>query len=137
MTKINIALTQGALSTECRHESGVTLFTSAPKDNGGTGSMFSPTDLVAAALGSCVLTLMGLMARALNLELLHTSAEVEKHMVASPHRRIGKIAVHVRSKLQTTPEFQAKLEAAGRSCPVHASLHPDVVQEITFSWGVS
>ncbi|MDE3045684.1 MAG: OsmC family protein [Verrucomicrobiota bacterium] len=135
MTK-TIFTYQGELRTVCRHESGVELVTDAPKDNQGKGESFSPTDLVAVALASCMLTLMGIAARKLGIDLKGMTAEAEKEMAAHPSRRIGKLVVRIRCPLALSPEQRAKLEQAALTCPVHASLHPDIKQEIDFVWGL-
>lgn len=126
----------GELSTRCvLSDTGAEIVTDAPKDNFGKGQMFSPTDLVAAALGSCVLTLIGIVAKKLSVDVSGMSVTVEKEMAAKPVRRIGKIVVHVRIPGPFTEDIKQKLEKAGRECPVHHSLHPDTMQEIHFNWG--
>jgi len=134
MTQVKI-LYSHFLRTECLHESGAHFPTDAPKDNGGQGSTFSPTDLIGTALGSCMLTLMGIQAKKLGFALEHTTAEVEKQMAPDLPRRIGKLIVRIRSSMELTSEIRAKLEQAALTCPVHASLHPSIEQQITFEWG--
>ncbi len=134
MTKLK-ATYLGDLRTQCIHENGAVLEMEAPKDNQGKGENFSPTDLLAISLGSCILMLMGISARQLGLELKGATAEVEKEMTLSP-RRIGRIVVRIRSKLAPTPEERKKMEEMALSCPVHASLHPDIRLEIDFVWGL-
>lgn len=134
MTKTKI-IYRGDLRTEAVHESGAVLATDAPKDNQGKGEMFSPTDLLAVALASCMLTLMGIAARKLGIDLKGTTAEVEKEMHVEP-RRIGRLIVRVRSPLMPPPEARAKLEQVALTCPVQASLHPEIKQEIDFVWGL-
>ena len=124
------------LSTRCvLEDSGAEIITDAPKDNFGRGQMFSPTDLVAASLGSCVLTLIAIVAKKLSVDVSHMSAIVEKEMAAKPYRRIGKITVKVHCPRSFSEDIQQKLEKAGRECPVHHSLHPEIIQQIEFSWG--
>jgi putative redox protein len=136
MAKIEIFYT-GNLSTRCIHtENGAEIVTDAPKDNQGRGEMFSPTDLVAAALGSCVLTLMGIMANKLKVDISGAKADVEKEMSKDSPRRIVKISVKVSCPKDFSSEIKAQLEKAGGHCPVHHSLHPDISQQIHFSWGV-
>lgn len=126
----------GDLSTRCIHEdSGEQLFTDAPKDNQGQGKRFSPTDLLAAALGSCVITLMGIQARRLNVPLTHLEASVTKEMTLAPPRRIGKITLTLTSSHTYSAEVTQKLEAAGRGCPVAESLHPNIEVVYHFQWG--
>ena len=134
MTMIKLTY-QGNLRTRCTHESGSELITDAPKDNEGKGENFSPTDLVAVALASCMLTLMGIAARKLGIDFQAT-AETEKEMALRPFRRIGKLTVRIRCPLALNPEERAKLEQAALTCPVHASLHPEIKQEIDFIWGL-
>ncbi len=133
MTKMK-ATYCGDLRVHCSHESGAVLETDAPKDNHGKGENFSPTDLIPIALASCMLTLMGIAARKLGVDLPEATIDVDKEMAGSP-RRIGRIALRFRSSLAPNPEVRAKLEQAAISCPVHYSLHPDIVFDIDFSWG--
>ena len=115
--------------------SGTSLDTDAPKDNQGRGESFSPTDLVSAALGTCILTVMGITARRLGVDMSGASASVDKTMVADPARRIGELSVRIAVPTAVSTEDQAKLERAALTCPVHKSLHPDVQMPITFEWG--
>lgn len=126
----------GSLRTLCTHESsGQTLQTDAPVDNHGKGEYFSPTDLVATALGSCLLTIMGIAAEKHQLEITGARASVEKIMSTTPPRRITALKVFLHIPYSFSPEVQAILEKAALSCPVHASLHPDIKQDIIFTWG--
>ena len=135
MAEIDITY-EGDLSTRCVHTgSGSEIITDAPKDNQGLGRFFSPTDLVAAALGSCVLTLMGIAAKKLKVDIKGTTARVVKEMQSAPSRRIGLLKVEVRCPHAFSPEITEQLIRAGKGCPVHESLHPDTRQEFTFSWG--
>jgi putative redox protein len=133
MVEIQV-LYEGDLHTRCSHgPSGRTLETDAPKDNEGRGESFSPTDLLATALGSCMLTVMGILARRKGWKLDGARARVEKHMVAAPVRRIGKLVVEL--DLPAVPEdARAPLERAAHTCPVHKSLHPDVEVDLRFRW---
>jgi putative redox protein len=115
--------------------SGVALATDAPKDNQGRGESFSPTDLVATALGSCMLTVMGILARSLNVDIVGTTATVEKAMASAPTRRIERLAVTIRVPHRLSEEDRQRLERAAHSCPVHQSMHPDVQMPIDFIWG--
>lgn len=134
MTKIHIDYL-GNLHTRCTHEpSGATIETDAPTDNGGKGEAFSPTDLFATSLGSCILTIMGLAAKKIPVDLKGISADVEKLMIATPERRVGKLIVNINCSEQYTPEVQYALEEAAKHCPVHKSLHPDIELDITFKW---
>jgi putative redox protein len=133
MTKIK-ATYRGDLRVECKHQSGVCLETDAPKDNEGKGENFSPTDLLPAALATCMLTLMGVAARKLDVDLKGSSIDVDKEMFSAP-RRIGRIVIRFHSILSPSAEVREKLEKAALSCPVHYSLHPDIIQDIHFTWG--
>lgn len=113
--------------------SSATLSTDAPKDNEGLGRYFSPTDLVATALATCILTTMGIVARRHGIELKGASAKVEKHMQASP-RRIARLPVELHVAGAFTAEQKKLLEATAHACPVHKSLHPDIDAPITMHW---
>lgn len=122
----------GAKKVKLTHgPSGEILVTEAPKDNGGEGKSFSPTDLVAAAFGSCVLTTIAIVAERLGIEISGMSMRVEKHMSQDP-RRVGNIPLEVHLPRALSEDDRAKVERAGRACPVHKSLHPDVQAEIAF-----
>jgi putative redox protein len=124
----------GALCCTAVHgPSGSTLQTDAPKDNQGLGRYFSPTDLVATALATCVLTTMGIVARRHGIELTGARVTVEKHMHDQP-RRIGRLPCEVRIAGAFTAEQRRLLEAAAHACPVHKSLHPDVDAPVRFVW---
>ncbi len=127
---------QGELHCKAIHgPSGVELATDAPKDNRGRGESFSPTDLVATALGSCMLTIMGIAARTQNIDISGATAAVEKEMTATPPRRIERLAVRIHVPHSLSPADKEKLEKAAHTCPVHRSLHPDVQIPIVFTWG--
>jgi putative redox protein len=126
---------QGDLHCKAIHSpSGTEIETDAPKDNQGRGESFSPTDLVATALGSCMLTVMGILARTLEIDIAGSTATVEKEMTATPPRRIATLKVKIHVPHAVSVENQQKLERAAHSCPVHRSLHPDVQCVIEFSW---
>ncbi|MGC9159688.1 MAG: OsmC family protein [Terracidiphilus sp.] len=127
---------QGDLRCKAVHGPSQTeLATDAPVDNQGRGESFSPTDLVATALGSCILTIMGIQARTLHLDIAGTTATVEKEMTATAPRRIHRLAVRIRVPHAVSPENRQRLVNAARTCPVHHSLHPDVEKPIEFIWG--
>ncbi|MGD0095967.1 MAG: OsmC family protein [Terracidiphilus sp.] len=127
---------EGDLHCKAVHgPSGTVLSTDAPKDNQGRGESFSPTDLVATALGSCILTILGIQARTLNIDLAGTTATVEKEMTSTAPRMIQRLSVKIRVPHRVSPENQQKLERAAHTCPVHRSLHPDVEKPIDFTWG--
>lgn len=126
----------GDLHTVCRHgPSGSEIGTDAPKDNEGRGQLFSPTDLVAAALGSCMLTVMGIAARRRGVSIEGARASVEKHMAGAPLRRIARLVVRIDLPAGVPAEERQLLERTASVCPVSASLHPDVGVELTFRWG--
>jgi putative redox protein len=136
MTKMKVQYL-GDLRTECTHlESSTKILTDAPKDNEGKGMAFSPTDLLAVSVASCMITLMGIAAKKVGFDLAETTAEVEKEMVTAPVRRVGKLIIRIRCPHLPSPQIREKLEQAALHCPVHASLHPDVKQEIDFVWGL-
>ena len=127
---------EGELHCSCKHgPSGNVIDTDAPKDNQGRGDAFSPTDLVGAALGTCMLTLMGIYARKQNLDITGSRANVTKEMVAAPLRRIGKLTVTISVPQTPAPEHRTALESAANSCPVKQSLHPDVKLDVKFVYG--
>jgi putative redox protein len=126
---------QGDLHCRAVHgPSGAELNTDAPTDNQGRGESFSPTDLVATALGTCMLTVMGIAARTLNIDIAGTKATVEKEMTTAFPRRIARLAVKIHVPHSLSPENSQKLERAAHTCPVHKSLHPDVQTPIEFTW---
>ncbi len=126
---------KGNLRIESTHlQSGTKIETDAPTDNNGKGERFSPTDLVATALGNCMLTIMGIKANQMGISLDSTEIEVEKIMAASP-RRIAEIKVDFfLPKGDFSDKDKKVLEAAARTCPVSQSLHPETKQTITFHW---
>lgn len=127
---------EGDLHCKAVHgPSGTALTTDAPKDNQGRGKSFSPTDLVATALGSCMLTVMGILARTLQIDIAGTTATVEKEMAAAPVRRIQSLKVRIHVPHALSEDNKLKLERAAHTCPVHKSLHPDVDAPIEFTWG--
>ncbi len=126
----------GQKKCEMVHEpSGSLLITEAPKDNGGEGKSFSPTDLVAAAYGSCVVTTIAIVAERGGIDITGMHWRIEKHMQQEP-RRIGDLPLEVHLPARLSDDERAKLERAGRACPVHKSLHPDVKAEIVFIFDV-
>lgn len=123
---------QGTLRTEAMHlQSGNRIITDAPTDNHGKGEAFSPTDLVATALGSCMLTIMGIKADSLGIDITGTSVSVQKIMETSP-RRIGEIIIEIVLPTGIDAEILEKLKDAAHTCPVAKSLHPDLKQTIRF-----
>jgi len=125
----------GDLRTEATHvASQEKLITDAPTDNQGRGEAFSPTDTLCGALGSCMMTIMGIAARThgINLDGLH--ADITKFMVSDP-RRISKIEIRFFGLIEAPDERQkVLLERAARTCPVALSIHPDIIQDVTFDF---
>jgi putative redox protein len=135
MVEIQIAY-QGKLRCIARHvDSGTTLITDAPKDNMGNGESFSPTDLVATALGTCMMTIMGIAAQRMEIDLSGSNVVVTKEMAQLPVRRIARLAVTFNIPAKLTEDQRQKLQNAAMTCPVHKSLHPDVQIPVTFNWG--
>jgi len=124
----------GALRTESEHiQSGSKVITDAPVDNHGKGEAFSPTDTVANAVATCMLTVMGIKAESIGIKIEGATAEVTKTMASNP-RRISQIEVQILFP-DTYPEKETKiLENTGKTCPVLESLHPDIEKKISFSY---
>ena len=133
--QIEIAYQGGLRCCAVHGPSRAELFSDAPVDNHGKGESFSPTDLVATALGTCMLTVMGIYAERHGIELKGATATVAKEMVAAPVRRIGRLTCEIRAPLAADHPQRAALERVALTCPVHQSLHPDVEKPVTFIWG--
>jgi putative redox protein len=128
---------EGSLHCSAVHvPSGATLTTDAPKDNMGLGESFSPTDLVATALGTCILTTMGLVAQRIGVDVTGATARTNKIMSTAGPRRISKLEVQVRIPQSADESTRQRLEQAALHCPVHQSLHPEVQIDIKFAWGL-
>jgi len=126
---------QGGLHCAATHgPSGQNLATDAPVDNGGQGAAFSPTDLVATALGTCMATIMGLVAERNHLDLSGLEVQVIKDMTADPVRRIGSLTTRLvfPAGQPFSSDMRARLEAAAKACPVKQSLHPEVKTPVEF-----
>ena len=126
---------KGDLRCECTHlQSGTVIETDAPTDNRGKGERFSPTDTVCVALGTCIITTMGIRASDMNIELRNTKLEVTKHMLSEP-RRIGKIEIKINfPPVQIEEKDKKVLELIGDNCPVMKSLHPDLEVITQYNW---
>lgn len=125
---------QGNLRTQAIHlQSNNTIITDAPTDNHGKGEAFSPTDLVASSLASCMLTIMGIKADDLGVDLTGTTAQVTKTMQTNP-RAISQLDVGMTFASKFDDRTQTILKHAALTCPVAKSLHPDIVQNVTFNW---
>ncbi|MBW2962858.1 OsmC family protein [Mesonia aestuariivivens] len=125
---------QGNLRTTCEHiKSKANFLTDAPVDNKGKGEAFSPTDIVATALASCMLTIIGIKAEQSDFSIVDAYAEVTKTMATEP-RRISKLEVHLYFMQSYTQKQKKMIEHAAKTCPVHFSLHPDIEKIITFNY---
>lgn len=124
----------GDLRTESVHiQSGEHIITDAPVDNHGKGQAFSPTDMVTNAAGSCAMTIMGIKANELGVDLVGSTIEVYKEMQADP-RRIKKITLHMTMVSTANEKERVILERVAMHCPVLLSLHPEIEKEVTFTW---
>ena len=126
---------EGELRCRATHgPSGTELLTDAPVDNCGKGESFSPTDLVATALGTCMATTMAIFAQRHGVELRGMRITVQKEMVLAPTRRIGRLTTAIHIPHPADHPQREVLERAALTCPVHASLHPDVEKPLVFHW---
>ena len=125
----------GGLRCEAVHgPSGGTFLTDAPVDNHGRGEAFSPTDLLAAALGTCMLTVMGIYAERHGISLAGARASMQKEMTSEGVRRIRRISVRIELPVSSEHTHRLALERAALSCPVHQSLHPEIEKPVEFVW---
>ncbi len=127
---------EGDLRTVALHiASGTTIETDAPVDNQGKGQRFSPTDLVATALGSCMLTIMGQKARDHKIDLKGTRIEIQKIMKAEPRKMSGiTLTFHLPDNLRLNEKQIIILQRAAETCPVMLSIHPEIEVEVNFNW---
>jgi uncharacterized OsmC-like protein len=126
---------EGGLRCRASHgPSGTTLVTDAPVDNHGKGESFSPTDLVATALGGCMMTIMGIVADRHGLDLAGMTAETVKVMSDAAPRRIASLKTTITIPLPADHESRPVLEQAAVTCPVHKSLHPEIDAAVEFVW---
>jgi uncharacterized OsmC-like protein len=132
MVKISISYTGGLHCLAEHGPSHATLETDAPVDNQGKGESFSPTDLVATALGTCMATIMGIYARQNGIDLEGMRLEVTKEMTQSAPRKIARLATDI--WMPSGVAHNPALEHAALACPVHQSLHPDVEKPVSFHW---
>src|SRR3954454_19271516 len=134
MVEISIRYTGDLHCSAIHGPSRSEIATDAPVDNQGKGEAFSPTDLVATALGTCMITIMAMAARKHGIELAGTTVSVSKEMSAEAPRRIARLTSEIHVPLpESCPQRQA-LEAAALGCPVHRSLHPEVEKPVKFFW---
>ena len=132
MVRIDVSY-QGGLRCEAVHgPSGTKLVTDAPVDNHGKGESFSPTDLVATALGTCISTIMGIVAEREKINLGGLRIAVQKEMSADPPRRIARLVTRIVMPQGLTEQQRAKLEKAAHTCPVHRTLQGNVDIPIEF-----
>ena len=125
----------GQLRCEATHDpSGVEIITDAPTDNHGRGESFSPTDLVAAGLGVCMLTTIGIATQNEQINLGGSRVYVEKHMSADPPRRIAKIVVRIEFVAGIAEDQRPRIEHIARTCPVAKSIHPDISVDVQFTY---
>ena len=126
---------QGNLRTMANHiNSGNTLITDAPTDNNGKGEAFSPTDLVATSLASCMITIMGIKARDKGIDIEGIESEITKIMESNP-RRIKEIKVVIKMPtIEISHSDRKLLEKVAKTCPVAMSIHPDIIQTVSFIW---
>lgn len=124
----------GDLRTSSIHlQSGTEILSDAPTDNNGKGEAFSPTDLVANAVGSCMMTIMAIKSRDLDIDLTGSTIEVTKIMQSEP-RKIAKLQLVLNMSVAVDEKSKIILERTGMNCPVLLSLNPDIDKEITFNW---
>lgn len=124
----------GELRTTSVHlQSGTEILSDAPTDNHGKGEAFSPTDLVANSLGTCMVSIMAIKSKDLNVDLTGSTVEVTKIMQAEP-RKIAKIVVVLNMSIAVDEKTRTILERVAMNCPVLLSLHPDIEKDVTFNW---
>ncbi len=127
---------EGGLHTQAVHgPSTATLETDAPVDNQGKGEAFSPTDLLATSLASCMLTTMAIVGEREGWRLDGSTARVEKHMELEPRRRVGRVVVELELPSGLPAIAHTRLEEVARGCPVAASIHPDTTVDLRMVWG--
>lgn len=135
MTRIDVRY-EGDLQCEAVHgPTGTTLRSDAPPDNEGLGRTFSPTDLLAVSLGTCIATVMGIVARRHEVDLSAMRVTVVKEMTNHPVRRVARLRTVVHVPVDPPERAKVVLERAAHHCPVHASLHPEVDVPILIRWG--
>ena len=125
----------GELRTSCIHlQSGTEILTDAPTDNHGKGEAFSPTDLLATALGSCMISIMAIKSKDLNVDLKNATVEVTKIMQAEP-RKIARIEIIMNMNITVDQKTKIILERTAMNCPVLLSLNTDIEKDVTINWG--
>lgn len=135
MTRM-VARYEGELVVRCRHENGAEVVTFPPGVlEGVERELFSPTDLFAGCLGMCVLTMMGIRARKLGVDLTGAVVEMEKEMHKRPPFGVKRVTLVVRCPGEVEGGVRERLEAVGRECPLHHSVHPAIELDMVFKWG--
>lgn len=131
---ISKVIYKGELRTESTHlQSGTVIISDAPTDNHGKGEAFSPTDMVANSLATCMFSIMGIKANAMNVDIAGSTANVTKIMQAEP-RMISEIVVVIDMQGVVDEKSRIILERAAMTCPVFLSLHPDIKKTVSFNW---
>lgn len=124
----------GDLRTSSKHlQSGTIILSDPPTDNNGRGEAFSPTDLLANALGSCMMTIMAIKARDLNIDIVNSTVEVSKFMQSEP-RKVAKIGIVMNMNIALDQKNRIILERTAMNCPVLLSLNPDIEKDIVINW---
>ncbi len=134
MVKSSITYEPGFRTQAIHEPSGNVILTDAPKDNNGKGEAFSPTDLVATALGSCMCTIMGIVAERQGINLEGLKVETAKYMSSDSPRRIIKVELKIYLPIPEDHPEAKRLVAGAKGCPVHHSLHPDIETPIEWIW---
>lgn len=134
MVKMTITARSNLLNDVVHDPSKSIIHTDAPMDVGGGATFFSPTDLVGAGLVSCILTTMGLVANKIGVDLTGATGSVEKEMTNDKPRRIGKVTVILNVPVPQDHPERERLERAAHHCPVHHSLHPDIIKDIQINF---
>jgi len=137
MVRMEVVYEGGLRCTMTHGPSGSEVRTDAPVDNHGRGELFSPTDLVAGALGACLLTIMGILADRHQIDLSGATVKVSKTMSDTPPRRIARLECVIAMPPGVPDELKPAFERALMSCPVAQSLHPDIDKAIEFVWGAT
>ena len=134
MVEVN-GIYEGELHCSAKHgPSGAVIQTDAPVDNHGKGEAFSPTDLVGTAMGTCMLTIMGIFAQQREIDITGATVKVTKEMTAELPRMIARLCTTIEVPLEEVHPQRKALEAAALGCPVHRSLHPNVEKPVDFVW---
>lgn len=135
MVEITIRYEGDLRSTATHGPSGTAMRTDAPVDNMGRGESFSPTDLVATALGTCILTILGIISKRDQIPIAGATVKVTKDMTTEPPRRIARLGVTINIPEKLSDEQKQRLINAANTCPVKKSLHPDIEIPVQWNWG--